>query len=177
MSDGLVWSFVLSFIGIAGIILAGSKYKLGWLIGLAVQPLWVWFAVSTGQYGFIINAVIYAAVYARNWLLWYKDERRGSDTDSFVFEKSELPEVVQHDVLTGHLTSSRFTHYQVGSWSMETADPDPYNESDGNPEFARSAALSWIAWYRHIVNRKDSELSEEPEEPEEPEETENNDLA
>ena len=70
MSDGLVWSFVLSAFGIVGIILAGSKRKVGWLIGFAVQPLWIVFAVTTGQYGFILNAVIYAAVYARNWWRW-----------------------------------------------------------------------------------------------------------
>lgn len=75
MTEGLIWSFVLSFIGIAGILLAGSKYKVGWLIGFFVQPLWIVFAVTTEQYGFILNAVIYAAVYARNWLLWRRDER------------------------------------------------------------------------------------------------------
>lgn len=72
---GLVWSFVLSGIGVVGIILAGSKYKVGWLIGFFVQPLWIVFAVTTGQYGFILNAVIYAAIYARNWLRWRRDER------------------------------------------------------------------------------------------------------
>ena len=74
MSDGLVWSFVLSAFGIVGIILAGSKRKVGWLIGFAVQPLWIVFAITTGQYGFIINAVIYAIVYARNWLLWRAEQ-------------------------------------------------------------------------------------------------------
>lgn len=73
---GLIWSFVLSGIGIVGIILAGSKYKLGWLIGFGVQPLWIVFAITTGQYGFILNACIYAAVYARNWLKWRREDRR-----------------------------------------------------------------------------------------------------
>lgn len=70
MTDGLVWSFVLSGLGIVGIILAGSKRKVGWLIGFFVQPLWIVFALTTGQYGFILNAVIYAIVYARNWIRW-----------------------------------------------------------------------------------------------------------
>jgi hypothetical protein len=75
MSEGLIWSFVLSFLGIAGIILAGSKYKVGWLIGFFVQPLWIIFAITTEQYGFILNALIYATVYARNWLKWRREER------------------------------------------------------------------------------------------------------
>lgn len=79
MSDGLVWSFVLSFIGIAGLLLAGSKRKIGWLVGFAVQPLWIIFAITTEQYGFILNATIYAGVYARNWTLWRRDERSEVD--------------------------------------------------------------------------------------------------
>lgn len=71
----LAWSFLLSALGIVGLLLAGSKYKVGWLIGFCVQPLWVIFAIQTEQYGFILNAVIYAAVYARNWLRWRRDER------------------------------------------------------------------------------------------------------
>lgn len=77
--SGLTWSFVLSAIGIVGIVLAGSKYKLGWLIGFAVQPLWIAFAVTTEQYGFILNAVVYAAVYARNWLRWRAEERAAAE--------------------------------------------------------------------------------------------------
>ena len=75
MTDGLIWSFVLSAIGIVGILLAGSKHKIGWLVGFFVQPLWIIFAIQTEQYGFILNAIIYAAVYARNWLRWRREER------------------------------------------------------------------------------------------------------
>lgn len=85
----LVWSFVLSAVGIVGILLAGSKRKLGWLVGLMVQPLWIVFAVSTEQYGFILNAVIYAAVYARNWLRWRRDEKPTRRRGVFVTEASD----------------------------------------------------------------------------------------
>lgn len=71
----LAWSILLSAAGIVGLLLAGSKRKVGWLVGLGVQPLWIIFAVQTGQYGFILNAVVYAAVYARNWWRWHRDER------------------------------------------------------------------------------------------------------
>lgn len=80
MSDGLLWSFVLSGVGIVGIILAGSKRKVGWLVGFLVQPLWIVFAITTGQYGFILNAVIYAAVYARNWLRWRREQLAATET-------------------------------------------------------------------------------------------------
>jgi hypothetical protein len=75
VTAGLIWSFALSSVGIVGLLLAGSKRKVGWLIGFFVQPLWIVFAIVTGQYGFILNAVIYAVVYARNWLRWRLDQR------------------------------------------------------------------------------------------------------
>lgn len=76
MTLGLAWSITLSALGIVGILLAGSKRKVGWLVGMAIQPLWIIFAIQTGQYGFIANAVIYFAVYLRNYLLWRREERK-----------------------------------------------------------------------------------------------------
>jgi nicotinamide riboside transporter PnuC len=70
MNPGLIWSFALSALGIIGILLAGNKNRVGWVVGFFVQPLWIIFALTTGQYGFILNAVIYAVVYARNWWMW-----------------------------------------------------------------------------------------------------------
>ena len=49
----MIWSFVLAAVGIAGIYLAGRKSKWGWGLGLAAQVLWVVFALTTAQYGFI----------------------------------------------------------------------------------------------------------------------------
>jgi hypothetical protein len=72
---GLIWSVALAAIGILGILLAGSKYKVGWLIGFGVQGLWIVFALVTAQYGFILSAVAYGIVYGRNWLRWRRDEK------------------------------------------------------------------------------------------------------
>lgn len=69
------WSWALSAIGIAGIFLAGGHRKVGWLLGLGVQGLWIAYAVATEQWGFIASALAYGAVYARNWLRWRKAEQ------------------------------------------------------------------------------------------------------
>lgn len=74
MTEANTWSFVLAALGIVGLLLAGSKRKVGWLVGFLIQPLWIIFAIRTGQYGFVLNAVAYAAVYARNWWEWRKDD-------------------------------------------------------------------------------------------------------
>ena len=81
----MIWSFVLAAVGIAGIYLAGKKSKWGWGLGLGAQVLWLIFALVTAQYGFILTAVAYGAVYGKNLWQWHREEsKRGSDglTDS-----------------------------------------------------------------------------------------------
>lgn len=70
-----MWSYLLAAVGIAGLLLAGSKRKIGWGIGFFAQFLWVAYAVVTEQYGFLISAFAYAMVYARNYLKWRFEER------------------------------------------------------------------------------------------------------
>lgn len=64
----MAWSLVLAAIGVAGMWVAG-KSRYGWWVGFAAQPLWAAYAITTGQYGFLITAFAYGAVYLRNALL------------------------------------------------------------------------------------------------------------
>jgi hypothetical protein len=93
----LAWSFLLSALGIVGLLLAGSKRKVGWLVGVAVQPLWIVFAITTQQYGFILNAGIYAAVYARNYILW-----RRSDHAAHPSYEDEVRRDVHRQMIDNH---------------------------------------------------------------------------
>lgn len=70
----MIWSFVLAAGGVLGIYLAGKKMKVGWLVGLLMQVLWIVYGVWTHQWGFIISAVAYGFVYAKNWWTWYTEE-------------------------------------------------------------------------------------------------------
>lgn len=70
----MLWSYGLAAVGILGIYLAGKKSKWGWAIGLGAQALWIIYAIVTDQYGFIISALAYAAIYGRNWALWAKED-------------------------------------------------------------------------------------------------------
>jgi hypothetical protein len=70
-----LWSYGLAAIGIAGIWLAGRDKSVGWALGLFAQFLWVAYALATGQYGFIVSAVAYGAVYGRNWVRWRRTGR------------------------------------------------------------------------------------------------------
>ena len=72
----LVWSIVLSVIGLTGLYFAGNKSQVGWIIGLSVQILWIIFALTTFQWGFILSAVGYGAMNLRNWRKWHLEKRR-----------------------------------------------------------------------------------------------------
>lgn len=69
------WSYILTAVGIAGLFLAGSKNKLGWLLGVFAQALWITYATVSHQYGFYISAVAYAWVYGRNYWKWHKEAK------------------------------------------------------------------------------------------------------
>lgn len=71
----MMWSFVLAAVGILGLVLAGRKLSIGWAVGLLAQVLWIVFALVTHQWGFIISALAYGFVYARNWYLWWIEEQ------------------------------------------------------------------------------------------------------
>lgn len=68
------WSWLLTAVGVTGLLVAGSQRKLGWAIGLGAQVLWLSYAIATDQWGFIVSAFAYGSVYARNWLRWHQQE-------------------------------------------------------------------------------------------------------
>ncbi|GAA2237804.1 hypothetical protein GCM10010401_07520 [Rarobacter faecitabidus] len=76
----MLWSYALAAVGITGIWLAGRRSFWGWALGVAAQALWIIYAVVTGQYGFILSALAYAAIYARNWFSWSR--KAPSDADA-----------------------------------------------------------------------------------------------
>lgn len=74
------WSWFLTLFGITGLYLAGKNNKLGWVIGLAVQVLWFAYAINTKQWGFLVSALIYSAVYGHNWWKWYRRDLEEKST-------------------------------------------------------------------------------------------------
>lgn len=66
-------SWVLAVIGVAGIYFVGKKDKWGWNVLLFNETLWIAYAITTKQYGFIVSALAYAAVYIRSYVHWSKE--------------------------------------------------------------------------------------------------------
>jgi nicotinamide riboside transporter PnuC len=72
-----LWSWILAAIGVTGIFFVGKKTIWGWLILLVNEFLWIAYAVTTKQYGFIVMAVSYAIVYIKSYLAWKKESEKG----------------------------------------------------------------------------------------------------
>lgn len=69
-----VWSYTLAPFGLLGLWMAGRRNKWGWLLGVATQGLWLAYAVSTRQWGFIPGSLAYGFIYVKNFLNWNKEE-------------------------------------------------------------------------------------------------------
>lgn len=69
-----LWSWILASIGVTGLWIAGNKSKWGWVIGITSQALWIAYAITTSQWGFLFSAFAYGTVYVRNLIKWRKDE-------------------------------------------------------------------------------------------------------
>lgn len=67
-----MWSWLLTAWGVSALLLAGRRRAIGWAMGLAGQALWLAYAIATRQWGFLVSAFAYGAVYARNWITWRK---------------------------------------------------------------------------------------------------------
>lgn len=67
------WSWLLMFVGVTGLYFSGKQKWWGWLIGLFSEILWIIYAIVTEQYGFIIFALVYAIVFAKNAYTWYNN--------------------------------------------------------------------------------------------------------
>jgi hypothetical protein len=68
------WSWILTAVGVFGLWLAGRKLWWAWLVGLGAQALWLGYAITTAQYGFVVSAFAYGWVYAHNAAAWHRGQ-------------------------------------------------------------------------------------------------------
>jgi nicotinamide riboside transporter PnuC len=92
-----LWSWVLAAIGVTGMFFVGKKTVWGWLILLVNECIWIAYALATKQYGFIVMALAYAAVYIKSYIHWRREENtvkvnitKGADAALFPRVKDRL---------------------------------------------------------------------------------------
>lgn len=69
----MIWSFILTAIGILGLWLTTRKSRWGFAIGVLAQVLWFSYAMVTRQYGFVLSASLFGVLYGRGWWKWSKE--------------------------------------------------------------------------------------------------------
>lgn len=68
-------SYLLASIGIISMWLVESKWRLyGWSLSILQQIIWIFYALHTQQYGFIIGAIAASFVFVRNFSLCFKKQ-------------------------------------------------------------------------------------------------------
>jgi hypothetical protein len=72
----LYWAWVLTGLQVLALWAAGRRRWWAWLLGAAVQPVWIVYAVLTGQLGFVPGCLISAAVQMRNFLADHEPQSR-----------------------------------------------------------------------------------------------------
>jgi len=56
--------------GAVGLLLAGNKKRVGWLINLFAEGLWIYYAIVLQQWSLIPACLVWVGVYWRNWRKW-----------------------------------------------------------------------------------------------------------
>jgi hypothetical protein len=63
----MYWSYLLAAIGVTGIF----------FVLLLNECIWIAYALATNQYGFILMATAYSAVYIKSYLAWRQEAAKG----------------------------------------------------------------------------------------------------
>jgi hypothetical protein len=70
-----LWSWILTAVGVFGLWLAGRPSPWGWAVGIGARVLWLAYAVTTRQWGFLASCGAYGWVYSRNFRKWRGEVR------------------------------------------------------------------------------------------------------
>lgn len=63
------WAWILTGLQVFALWSAGRDHHWAWLLGTAVQPVWITYAMLTGQAGFVLGCLVSAAVQLHNYLV------------------------------------------------------------------------------------------------------------
>lgn len=74
--------WILTAVGLTGFILAGRKIWWAWYVNITCQGLWLYYAISTKQYGFILAAFVYTIVFTINAIKWTSERHDHEISDS-----------------------------------------------------------------------------------------------
>lgn len=76
------WSWILTIVGVFGLYLAGKKSPIGWAVGIGAQFLWLSYAITTHQWGFIFSSLAYGWVYTKNYVSWRRERNKINSSEN-----------------------------------------------------------------------------------------------
>jgi hypothetical protein len=68
-----IWSWVLTAFLLTVLYMTGKKIRAGWIVGIVSQIIWLVYAITTKQYGFLVGVILVGGMYVKNWIDWGKD--------------------------------------------------------------------------------------------------------
>lgn len=71
-----LWSWCLDAGGLTSTYIVGKKRWWGWVVWQGVNALWVVYAFTTSQWGFLPGCAIYAVLNWRNMVSWRRGETK-----------------------------------------------------------------------------------------------------
>ena len=63
----------VSLVTLVGFVVLGGKRRIGWLIGIVSEVVWIAWAISIHQYGILVMSFAFIGIYWRNWVRWGRD--------------------------------------------------------------------------------------------------------
>lgn len=109
------WSVVLAVIGVFGLFLTTRKMAAGFAVGVGVQVLWIIYAVTTAQYGFIFSALAFGFVNAWGFYKWKTEKSVELKKPPIVMPSdSELTQKLLYPSLPPHT----FNHKGEPKWDI-----------------------------------------------------------
>jgi hypothetical protein len=66
-----ILTWVIAVVGIVGFWIA-LRRRVGWLVCVFQEVLYIGYGVGTKQYAFVVHAVLFGAVFARNWAKFHE---------------------------------------------------------------------------------------------------------
>lgn len=69
------WDWILALLGMFGLYLTTKKMVAGFVVGASLQVLWLTYALSTSQYGFVLSAVGFGFVNLLGIYRWTRPKK------------------------------------------------------------------------------------------------------
>lgn len=137
MADWLITygSWCLAPFGLLGMWVVGKKQRWGWVLGMSTQSLWAFYAVGTGQYGFLIGTLSYFLIYAANFLRW-SGPAAGPDLDRLTELLRDLDRLEQEKVRDGNAEQPWWYERDAVARVLGITFEDISDEGDGRPSLS-----------------------------------------